>query len=72
MYDNSTQRNALLPLVLSTVGFALVRMVVRRLRADRSAARGEAAPGPRRPQRHGARTGRRAGGAGRRRRAPVL
>ncbi|WP_424348091.1 hypothetical protein [Kocuria sp. CH-021] len=41
MYDNSEQRSAVLPLVLSTVGSVLVGMVVRRLREDRAAARGE-------------------------------
>ncbi|MFE7629363.1 hypothetical protein [Kocuria sp. NPDC057446] len=40
MYDNSEQRSAVLPLVLSTVGSVLVGLVVRRLRADRAAARG--------------------------------
>jgi hypothetical protein len=43
MYDNSEQRSAVLPLVLSTVGSVLVGMVVRRLRQDRAAARGETA-----------------------------
>lgn len=43
MYDNSEQRSAVLPLVLSTVGSVLVGMVVRRLREDRAAARGETA-----------------------------
>ncbi|MEX5300292.1 hypothetical protein RCG67_16130 [Kocuria sp. CPCC 205292] len=42
MYDNSEQRSAVLPLVLSTVGSVLVGMVVRRLRQDRAAERGEA------------------------------
>lgn len=41
MYDNSEQRSAVLPLVLSTVGSVLIGMVVRRLREDRAAARGE-------------------------------
>ena len=40
MYDNSEQRSAVLPLVLSTVGSVLVGLVVRRLREDRAAARG--------------------------------
>lgn len=39
MYDNSEQRSAVLPLVLSTVGSVLVGLVVRRLREDRTAAR---------------------------------
>lgn len=54
MYDNSTQRSAVLPLVLSTVGSVLVGMVVRRIRQDRDAGRGgtsarggRAAPGGR-------------------------
>lgn len=38
MYDNSEQRSAVLPLVLSTVGSVLVGLVVRRLREDRAAA----------------------------------
>ncbi|WP_298585590.1 hypothetical protein [uncultured Kocuria sp.] len=43
MYDNSKQHSAVLPLVLSTVGSVLIGMVVRRLREDRAAARGEVA-----------------------------
>jgi hypothetical protein len=46
MYDNSEQRSAVLPLVLSTVGSVLVGLVVRRLREDRAAARGGTAAGP--------------------------
>jgi hypothetical protein len=42
MYDNSRQRSAVLPLVLSTVGSALVGMVLRKLRRDRAVARGAA------------------------------
>ena len=45
MYDNSEQRSAVLPLVLSTVGSVLVGLVVRRLRQDRAAARDETAGG---------------------------
>ncbi|MFI7493228.1 hypothetical protein ACH9D2_00655 [Kocuria sp. M4R2S49] len=65
MYDNSKQRSAVLPLVLSTVGSVLVGMVVRRLREDRAAARGEDAG------RGGRRTGR-ARPARRNTRGPVL
>lgn len=43
MYDNSEQRSAVLPLVLSTVGSVLVGLVVRRIREDRAAARQETA-----------------------------
>ena len=57
MYDNSKQRSAVLPLVLSTVGSVLVGMVVRRLREDRAAARGETVTKP------AGRDGRRAGRA---------
>lgn len=46
MYDNSQQRSAVLPLVLSTVGSVLIGMVVRRLRQDRAAARGGTADRP--------------------------
>ncbi|MEX5236931.1 hypothetical protein [Kocuria arenosa] len=69
MYDNSEQRSAVLPLVLSTVGSVLVGMVVRRLREDRAAARGETAG------RTAGRGGRRAGRARparRNARGPVL
>ncbi|MFF0905241.1 UNVERIFIED_CONTAM: hypothetical protein RF653_16335 [Kocuria sp. CPCC 205316] len=69
MYDNSEQRSAVLPLVLSTVGSVLVGMVVRRLREDRAAARGETAVPP------AGRGGRRAGRARparRNARGPVL
>jgi hypothetical protein len=45
MYDNSEQRSAVLPLVLSTVGSVLVGLVVRRVREDRAAARRETAGG---------------------------
>ena len=44
MYDNSKQRSAVLPLILSTVGSVLVGMVVRRIREDRATARGGNAP----------------------------
>ncbi|GAA1765801.1 hypothetical protein [Kocuria aegyptia] len=57
MYDNSEQRSAVLPLVLSTVGSVLVGLVVRRVREDRAAARGGTA-GP-----SAGRGGRRAGRA---------
>ncbi|GAB2603112.1 hypothetical protein GCM10009696_05790 [Kocuria himachalensis] len=69
MYDNSEQRSAVLPLVLSTVGSVLVGMVVRRLRGNRAAARGETAG------RTAGRGGRRAGRARtarRNARGPVL
>ena len=66
MYDNSEQRSAVLPLVLSTVGSVLVGLVVRRLREDRAAARGETAAAP------AARGDRRAGRARRNTRGPVL
>ncbi len=69
MYDNSEQRSAVLPLVLSTVGSVLVGMVVRRLREDRAAARGETAGGP--AGRDARRTGR-ARPARRNTRGPVL
>lgn len=68
MYDNSRQRSAVLPLIVSTVGSALVGMVVRRMRADRATARADAAPGGDRSPRPG-RPGRR---TGRRGRGPVL
>ncbi|MFF0990454.1 hypothetical protein [Kocuria nitroreducens] len=58
MYDNSKQRSAVLPLVLSTVGSVLVGLVVRRLREDRAAARGVTGPAP-----SAGRGGRRAGPA---------
>lgn len=45
MYDNSEQRSAVLPLVLSTVGSVLVGLVVRRMREDRAAARHGTAAG---------------------------
>ena len=73
MYDNSEQRSAVLPLVLSTVGSVLVGMVVRRLREDRAAARGETAG--RTVGRTTGRVGRRAGRARparRNARGPVL
>jgi len=63
VYDNSKQRSAVLPLVLSAVGSALVGMVVRKLRGDRAAARGAVPP----------RNGRRSvPGPTPRRRGPVL
>ena len=46
MYDNSRQRSAVLPRVLTTVGSALVGMVARRVRQERAARDG--APGGRR------------------------
>lgn len=35
MYDNSEQRSAVLPIVLTAVGTVLAGMVVRRIRDDR-------------------------------------
>ena len=69
MYDNSEQRSAVLPLVLSTVGSVLVGLVVRRLREDRAAARGGTTGGP--AGRDARRTGR-ARPARRNTRGPVL
>lgn len=64
MYDNSRQPGAVLPLVLSTVGAVLVGMVVRRVRGDRAAARGEVRTRGDRPARQAA--------ARKNRRGPVL
>jgi hypothetical protein len=53
MYDNSRQRSAVLPLVAAWVGAGLAGMVLRKVRADRAARRGDV---PGRPGRPGRRT----------------